>query len=122
MFGSCSRRVRSGEERVAEGAFEFDGFGETGIWVRDEYGLEVGPVPGSLSLDGLGPDSEEALEAFVDCPHRSAVVRWEGVGGGRSGGGHGLEVEGQKWRVERGGDGGFTVLVGVDVVLGHLAI
>jgi len=51
--------------------------------VRNEYGLEVGPVPGSLSFDGLGPHSEEALEAFVDCPHGGgAVVRWEGVCGG----------------------------------------
>ena len=96
MFRSGSRRVGSGEEGIAEGAFEFDGFGEAGVGVRDENGLEVGPVPGAFALDGLCADSEEALEALVDGTDGGGGVvgGGEGVGGGGGGGGHCLELEG----------------------------
>lgn len=64
--------------------------------MRDENGLEVGPVPGAFALDGLCADSEEALEALVDGTDGGGGVvgGGEGVGGGGGGGGHCLELEG----------------------------
>lgn len=65
MLRGGSGGVGGGENGVAQGALEFDGFGEVGVSVAKENGLQMGPVPGSFALDGLGSYGDKAFVPLV---------------------------------------------------------
>lgn len=70
MLGGGAGGVGGGEDGVAEGAAELDGLGEAGVGAVDEEGLEVGPVPGPLPLDGLASDGHQPFVTLVHRPSR----------------------------------------------------
>lgn len=148
VLRSGSRRVWSREHRVTKGALEFHRFGQTRVWVPNQNGFQMRPVPGTFALDRFGSNRDETIVAFVNGFGGDFVGgRRERVGGGGVGGSHccccccygqkGVWIGAQNWvfwvsemKGQNGvvlwwwwgcGEGGVTI-VGLGFVLEHLAI